>query len=621
MRIAFIDATGWDFNVDTPFVRPLGGSHSAACYLAIALAGAGHDVYFVSATSQPGNVRGVNCLSTRTFTPQQLPELNLDAAILLLGANPGRKMRDALGPAPKLILWTGHDVDQSAVTALADPLRRDVFDGFAFMSEWQARRFVQKFSLPTDRTAALRNGVAPAFLEHRFTDAASILAAKRRPPVLAYTSTPYRGLDVLLALFPQIRARVPGARLQVYSDMSMYMESAQEDEREYGELYRLCRETDGVEYVGALPQPVLAGQLREVSVLAYTNTFVETACIAVLEAMASGCRIVTSDLGALPETTAGFATLIPVDRGPEEYARRFVEATVTALNEMNAPATGELLARQVRHVAEHADWNERAAAWARWLTELPAGRHALAPASAEQTFPLADLPRNNEPMDPYFGQFIGLLRRSLANGGSEMGLGLSLFSLAASIRAATVIEIGRFKGFSTLALASALRLLDIGWDEAPISKERPEIDYATFEGPRKRRLFSIDPFPTPEAKALLAEADLLSYVTSIDQRSDQVELDVAADLIFIDGDHTYEGCMNDVRRFVGKNLRPGGYFVLHDYYGWYNAQRKSASPVRAVIEQLVSAGELEHLLIDTGYMSFVTFRKPDPAAAATLAKV
>ena len=168
---------------------------------------------------------------------------------------------------------------------------------------------------------------------------------------------------------------------------------------------------------------------------------------------------------------------------------------------------------------------------------------------------MAHLPRNAEAMDPYFGTFLGLLRRSLVAGGSEFGLGLTLFSLAASIRAANIIEIGRFKGFSTLALASALRLADIGWDEPAMHKERRDVDYAALEGPKQRQLISIDPFPAPEAAALIEEAKLGSYVTLIDRRSDQVDLDVQADLIFIDGDHSYEGCLADVRRFVPRNLR------------------------------------------------------------------
>ena len=82
MRIAFIDPSGWDFNVETPFTQPLGGAHSAASYLAIAMAAAGHDVHFITHTSAPGMIRGVDCLSTREFTPNQLPSLDLNATIL-----------------------------------------------------------------------------------------------------------------------------------------------------------------------------------------------------------------------------------------------------------------------------------------------------------------------------------------------------------------------------------------------------------------------------------------------------------------------------------------------------------------------------------------------------------
>ena len=76
--------------------------------------------------------------------------------------------------------------------------------------------------------------------------------------------------------------------------------------------------------------------------------------------------------------------------------------------------------------------------------------------SAEQLMQTEFLPKNHEKIDDYFGTFFEYMRRSLASGGSELGLGMTLFSLIVSTRSTRIIEIGRFKGFSTLCIASAL---------------------------------------------------------------------------------------------------------------------------------------------------------------------
>ena len=232
--------------------------------------------------------------------------------------------------------------------------------------------------------------------------------------------------------------------------------------------------------------------------------------------------------------------------------------------------------------------------------------------SPEADFPIEFLPKNHEPLDPYFGTLLQLMRRSLSNGSSEFGLGLTLFSLAVSIRAANVIEIGRFKGFSTFCLASALRLIDLGWQEPSQSKQRPDVDYALLEGPRKRQLISIDPYPMPEAADLIREANLSSYVVFVNRRSEECEVEGLADLILIDGDHTYEACRRDCQQYVSNYLRPGGYFVLHDYFGWYGTDTINKSPIKRVAEEIIAGNECQHVLIDTGYMSFIVFRKPDP---------
>jgi predicted O-methyltransferase YrrM len=239
-------------------------------------------------------------------------------------------------------------------------------------------------------------------------------------------------------------------------------------------------------------------------------------------------------------------------------------------------------------------------------TELPMS------VSLEARFRQHRLPLNQARMDPFFGDFFRLMRKSLSAGSSEFGMGMSLFSLVVSIRAANVVEIGRFRGFSTLCLASGLRLVDLGWQEPAHNKQRPDVDYPYHEGPRKRTLISIDPHPTQEAIDLVEEANLSQYVEFLNLSSEECRLTGFADIILIDGDHSYEGCRRDCTQYVTKHLRPGGYFILHDYFGWYGDGLVNRSPIKDVADEIIAGGAFQNLLIDTGYMSLMVFRKPDP---------
>ncbi len=104
-----------------------------------------------------------------------------------------------------------------------------VHDGIALVSNWQRDRFHQHFGINLIRTQVLRNAIAPSFSE-LFSSSTSIFAQKSNPPILAYTSTPFRGLDILLEVFPRIRLAVPGTRLKIFSSMKVYQVGEAEDE-------------------------------------------------------------------------------------------------------------------------------------------------------------------------------------------------------------------------------------------------------------------------------------------------------------------------------------------------------------------------------------------------------
>src|SRR5581483_3166990 len=113
------------------------------------------------------------------------------------------------------------------------------------------------------------------------------------------------GLDVLLTAYPSIRARLGGARLRVFSGMGIYTQSyvaGQSRQDDYASLYELCAALPEADYVGPLPHADLAAAMAEADIWAYPCTFAETSCISAMEAMAAGALIITTSLGALPET-------------------------------------------------------------------------------------------------------------------------------------------------------------------------------------------------------------------------------------------------------------------------------------------------------------------------------
>ena len=212
----------------------------------------------------------------------------------------------------------------------------------------------------------------------------------------------------------------------------------------------------------------------------------------------------------------------------------------------------------------------------------------------------------------YFGEFLTTLPNKVELNSSELGTAVMLFGLAVSTNAVDILEIGRWKGLSTFAFSSALRYLDIPRTVPECHKQRKDIDYSFTMFPPKRKLVSVDPYPQPEAYETIKTNELNNYVEFIDKRSDTYDTDKSFDIIFIDGDHTYNGCSADVRQYIlstPKYLKDGGYFIIHDYFGWFEGDGENKSPIKKVCDELVALNVFEHILIDIKFMSFVIFRK------------
>ncbi len=363
MKIVFVDPLPVDYDSATPLNEPLGGAQSAVAYLSAELARRGEEVCVINGVAGARMSEGVQFLGLNMLRAELLDQFD---AVVMVSEAQGHSLRAAGVRAP-MVLWCHYAHDQPAVQGLQRPEERGAWSGFAMLSQWQADHYAGAFGVARERMRLLGNAVSPPMLGAPETDPWFLRGV---PPVLAYTSTPFRGLDMLLQAFPAILARVPGARLRVYSGMGLYRVAPENDP--YVALYEACRAQRGVEYVGPVSQTELARALVEADVHAYPCTFAETSCIAAMEAMASGAMIVATDLGALAETTAGFGHLMEFRGKDGSFAREYATFTVETLSEAaRAPqATAAKLARQRHYARSNYSWARRAGQWGEWLRHL-----------------------------------------------------------------------------------------------------------------------------------------------------------------------------------------------------------------------------------------------------------
>ncbi|HVI51609.1 MAG TPA: FkbM family methyltransferase [Candidatus Sulfotelmatobacter sp.] len=465
MRILIIDVTR-DFGLFTPFEKPLGGLQSGLCYLARELSLQGHEITIANGCAEPHVEEGVRFLPWNIYW-----EGAADMDAIIVTAATGEMMshwQRLYGHNPLWILWVHYDVDQHAIGLLANPPDRDCFDGFLFVSEWQAQVFREKFGVGWDRSFVLRNAVSPTF--HKlFQPGEEILPAKSKDPVLVYTSTPYRGLAPLMDAVPLIREKVPDARFQIFSSWAVYGRSDAEDPHQ--ELYNRCRTTPGVDYIGGVPQTELAQYLKQAWCVAYPSIFRETSCIAVMEGLASGCKVITSHLAALPETTYGFGSLVINPENDADLSRRFAEQAVRVIQDMrdNPVVMERELQASVTYARDYLTWSLRAAQLGEWLSARRAiYKRALESASTNASAASASVQQRvtrfsdrMQVVQARHGNFLteagteSLIGRTISGMGEWLESSVSL-TLAALRPGDVVIDVGAHIGAMTVPFAKAV---------------------------------------------------------------------------------------------------------------------------------------------------------------------
>ena len=102
--------------------------------------------------------------------------------------------------------------------------------------------------------------------------------------------------------------------LDVYSSTIIYGDGfANSTKGVYDQLFDRAKRMKNVNYMGYATNAGIRKAVQKAHIFAYPSIFQETSCISILQAMACGCLIISSNLGALKETIGHSYDLIDIN--------------------------------------------------------------------------------------------------------------------------------------------------------------------------------------------------------------------------------------------------------------------------------------------------------------------
>ena len=343
MRILFLSLSGLVFDVATPEREPLGGTESCFCYLARELASRGYDVTLVSRGGHDHDVMGVK--HKGECNPSEYDVVISNAPIEFQGDN-----------KPYYIFWNHLAHFDNSVRALLKPEVMNCIDTIVYVSEWQKNESEKQFG-KAKNTHVIGNGLTPSF-ENMFKDVDDLYKAKIFNTAV-YTSTPYRGLRLL----PEIMEAKSDILLNVFSGLGVY----QNPNDPYSGIYAECKKHHNIIIHGNVNQTTLAAELKKSQFMFYPSVFPETYCIAVLEAMAAGISVVTTNLAALPSTCGNRAVMAREENATlNDLFWRFMVAIEYARDHYDA----DVMFEQMKWVNNNFTWKHRGDKWVHLLENL-----------------------------------------------------------------------------------------------------------------------------------------------------------------------------------------------------------------------------------------------------------
>jgi glycosyltransferase involved in cell wall biosynthesis/2-polyprenyl-3-methyl-5-hydroxy-6-metoxy-1,4-benzoquinol methylase len=363
MYFIAIYAAGMPFNHETLAKgESLGGSESAAYYMAMELAKLDNKVIVFTSHKKCGTLNDVTFQYHGDLTKEaplgdQFMQYATHAPIdaLVIQRHP---MAYTLPFKAKMNIWWLHDL---ALARMAQPVTQSLLniDKVFTVSEFHRHQVSEVYDIPLESVYPTANGLDMSL----YPKEKILPLAKREPRTLLYSSRPERGLENLVGKGGIMEHKdMQDCHLYVcgYENTTPQMEGF------YNMLWQRCEELPNVTNLGSLSKQDLANLQRRVCLYAYPTEFEETSCITAMESQAAGTPFIGSRHGALAETLKDAGAHLVRLKDGKVNTKKFINTVRRVLNNES-----EWQGLHKKALAQSFDWADVAKDWVKLIdTEL-----------------------------------------------------------------------------------------------------------------------------------------------------------------------------------------------------------------------------------------------------------
>ena len=289
------------------------------------------------------------------FLLKYLPDESFkDINLILNSTNHDLIERDKIN-----VLWVHHFVNQKEIQNLGSKDYVDKLDWIVFNSNWNFEKYVYQFKIPESKSIVIRNAIEKIDFEKKPKDKISLI----------YHTTPWRGLVHLLKVFKNLN--LENVELNVCSSTIIYGKKFDDQlGKKYENIFNECKNTKNVNYSGFLENKKIIELLKNMHIFSHPSIWPETSCISAIEAMASGCEVVTTNLGALYETCSPFATFVGFDRNFDNLEKKYSKALLKSIKNYWSNENQNKLKLQSEVINATYSWDVRSVEWKNFFNEI-----------------------------------------------------------------------------------------------------------------------------------------------------------------------------------------------------------------------------------------------------------